>query len=575
MKETIDKIRAACKANRTPLLFMLLFIAAFVVVNGREIAQEVSVSYSAGPDGSGSGVLTEGSEKVLTGNDSDAADGTSGTEAVDGESGDDDADGDAGADGKSRGDGADGDAGADEIAGDGESDGTAGDGAADGKSADGKSDGRSGDDNADDASGDDGSGGEGSAAGEDGDTGLTQEELSRHERRLLSQMGSSFRIPMNMPERLRSGYVLVEAAGSQNEAGRAEMQSDAERMFAERLKSALADRSGRVVLRDVSVSNALFEDGDARTPELVRSDGAVLYELEDPVMVSYLELYNWRYLRGCEVLSPEQAAWYGITVTIPYGLVEYKGKYDIYEIRDLSVLQTMLEIKTSEYDGVWSVYVKNLTSGDSFVINDNPMKSASVMKLFVMGTVYKAFESGELERTDEVMALVNNMIVNSDNESTNQLLYRLGDSDYEEGIQKVDAFIAEYGFSDMTVEYNGFENPDTVTVSGSYNQVAAKDCGKLLEDIYRRTWTSRSESNEMEQLLLSQSTRYKIPAGLPEGVLCGNKTGEMDTTENDAAVIYGEDCDYVLVVLSSDWASKDQAISRIQEISRMVYEFLN
>ena len=569
MKETIDKIRAACKANRTPLLFMLLFIAAFVVVNGREIAQEVSVSYSARPDGSGSGALTEGSEKVLTGNDSDAADGTSGTEAVDGESGDDDADGDAGADGKSRGDDAD------EIAGDGESDGTAGDGAADGKSADGKSDGRSGDDNVDDASGDDGSGGKGSAAGEDGDTALTQEELSRHERKLLSQMGSSFRIPMNMPERLRSGYVLVEAAGSQNGAGRAEMRSDAESIFAERLKSALADRSGRVVLRDVSVSNALFEDGDARTPELVRSDGAVLYELENPVMVPYLELCNWRYLRSCEVLSPEQAAWYGITVTIPYGLVEYKGKYDIYEIRDLSVLQTMLETKTSEYDGVWSVYVKNLTSGDSFVLNDNPMKSASVMKLFVMGTVYKAFESGELERTDEVMALVNNMIVNSDNESTNQLLYRLGDSDYEEGIQKVDAFIAEYGFSDMTVEYNGFENPDTVTVSGSYNQVAAKDCGKLLEDIYRRTWTSRSESNEMEQLLLSQSTRYKIPAGLPEGVLCGNKTGEMDTTENDAAIIYGEDCDYVLVVLSSDWASKDQAISRIQEISRTVYEFLN
>ena len=432
MKETIDKIRAACKANRTPLLFMLLFIAAFVVVNGREIAQEVSVSYSARPDGSGSGALTEGSEKILAGNDSDAADGTSGTEAADGELGDDDADGDAGADGKSRGDGADGDAGADgklrgdgadEIAGDGESDGTAGDGAADGKSADGKSDGRIGDDDADDASGDDGSDGESSAVGEDDETSLTQEEMSRHERRLLSQIGSSFRIPMNMPERLRSGYMLVEAAGSQNGAGRAEMRSDgtgsedgqseemsgdasenadgqseeisgdtdgdaddqseevsndadgdtddqseemfddvsggtdesgneeisdAESIFAERLKSALADRSGRVVLRDVSVSNALFEDGDARTPELVRSDGAVLYELEDPVMVPYLELYNWRYLRGCEVLSPEQAAWYGITVTIPYGLVEYKGKYDIYEIRDLSVLQTMLETKTSE-----------------------------------------------------------------------------------------------------------------------------------------------------------------------------------------------------------------------------------
>lgn len=53
---------------------------------------------------------------------------------------------------------------------------------------------------------------------------------------------------------------------------------------------------------------------------------------------------------------------------------------------------------------------------------------------------------------------------------------------------------------------------------------------------------SRGISNEIEDMLLAQQTRYKIPAGLPEGVLCGNKTGEMDATENDAAIIYAKDC---------------------------------
>ena len=235
----------------------------------------------------------------------------------------------------------------------------------------------------------------------------------------------------------------------------------------------------------------------------------------------------------------------------------------------------MVESRVETYDGEWSVYVKNLSTNESFVINDRPMKSASVMKLFIMGTVYKAFESGRLERTDEVMSLVNSMITASDNESSNQLLYLLGDSSYERGIAEVDAFIQEYGFSDMTVEYNGFNNPDTNTDSGSFNQVSAKDCGKLMEDIYRRTWVSRSVSNEMEALLLNQQTRYKIPAGLPEGVLCGNKTGEMDTTENDAAIIYGDECDYILVVLSGGWNSKDEAIGRIKGISGVVYEYLN
>ncbi len=243
--------------------------------------------------------------------------------------------------------------------------------------------------------------------------------------------------------------------------------------------------------------------------------------------------------------------------------------------RPFGLLKKMVENRIARYDGDWSVYVKNLKTDESFVVNDRPMKSASVMKLFILGTVYKAIEAGELERTDEVVSLMNSMITASDNEASNRLLYLLGNSSYADGIACVDAFIQEYGFSDMTVEYNGFNNSATVLDSGHNNQVAAKDCGKLLEDIYRRTLLNRTAANEIEQMMLNQQTRYKIPAGLPEGVACGNKTGEMDTTENDAAVVYAKNCDYILVVLSSDWGSKDQAISRIASMSNMVYEFLN
>lgn len=251
------------------------------------------------------------------------------------------------------------------------------------------------------------------------------------------------------------------------------------------------------------------------------------------------------------------------------------GRAGMAEYRSFAVLSRQLQKQISGYDGDWSVYVKNLETDESFVINDRPMKSASVMKLFVMGAVYKAIEDRKLERTEEVVSLLGRMISDSDNEATNQLLYLLGDSSYADGIAQVDEFIRNYGFSDMTVEYNGFNDSATVLDQEHSNQVAAKDCGKLLEDVYHRAWVNRSTGAEIEQMMLNQHTRYKIPAGLPEGVLCGNKTGEMDTTENDAAIVYGESCDYILVVLSSDWENKDQAISRISKLSEMVYEYLN
>ena len=301
------------------------------------------------------------------------------------------------------------------------------------------------------------------------------------------------------------------------------------------------------------------EAAPAMTPQRMRELRArygkrfhipMLTPYEDTDATAYLELPERFRLRG-------------------YTLPEVKPE------KTMAGLEQALSSQISEYEGEWSVYVKNLSTDESFVINDQPMKSASVMKLFIMGTVYKAFESGELERTEEIMSLMNKMVSYSDNASSNELLSRLGNGSYADGIAKVDAFIEEYGFSDLTVEYNGFDDSATIVNPEHFNQVAAKDCGKLLEDIYRRTWVSRTVSNEIEDMLLAQQTRYKIPAGLPEGVLCGNKTGEMDTTENDAAIIYAEDCDYILVVLSNGWSSKDQAITRIQSVSSLVYDYLN
>lgn len=40
------------------------------------------------------------------------------------------------------------------------------------------------------------------------------------------------------------------------------------------------------------------------------------------------------------------------------------------------MLELMLRGRVASYDGEWSVYVKNLTTQESLVINDEPMKSA-------------------------------------------------------------------------------------------------------------------------------------------------------------------------------------------------------
>jgi len=193
-----------------------------------------------------------------------------------------------------------------------------------------------------------------------------------------------------------------------------------------------------------------------------------------------------------------------------------------------------------------------------------------------MAAIYNEISLGRLEKSDEVRIWLRDMIVSSSNTAANKLLLTLGDGSYAEGVARVNYYIRTHGYSSLTHEYNGFDDPDSFVDPSHSNQVCAADVGRLLELMYSRQLISSTICSEMESLLLDQQTRYKIPGGIPEdsSVRIANKTGEMSTVENDAAIVYGPDFDYILVVLSSDWdTGADAAHSAIREISSRVYAY--
>ena len=49
----------------------------------------------------------------------------------------------------------------------------------------------------------------------------------------------------------------------------------------------------------------------------------------------------------------------------------------------------------------------------------------------------------------------------------------------------------------------------------------------------------------------------------------------MSDTENDVAIVYSENCDYIICVLSNGWENTNEAIDNIREISAAVYQYFN
>ena len=77
------------------------------------------------------------------------------------------------------------------------------------------------------------------------------------------------------------------------------------------------------------------------------------------------------------------------------------------------------------------------------------------------------------------------------------------------------------------------------------------------------------------ELLKKQENTTKIPAGIKDEVETANKTGETDEDQHDIAIVYGAKTTYVLCVMSEGWKSGGDAVQNIQNISSMVYNYLN
>lgn len=229
-------------------------------------------------------------------------------------------------------------------------------------------------------------------------------------------------------------------------------------------------------------------------------------------------------------------------------------------------------------NGTWSVYVCNLLKDSDGTINDTPMQAASLIKLYIMGAVYENYGTiAQSHNSEEIDSNISAMISVSDNDAANTLVNWLGNGDDAAGMAKVNNFCQEHGFTSTQMNrllLAGKENGD--------NYTSVKDCGTFLKQIYQvvnGTLPSSTLANAdaMYFQLKTQQRKNKIPAQLPEGVGTANKTGELDTVENDAAIIYdtAKGIDLVVCFMSQDLTDTGAAQSTIAADARAIYGYYN
>ena len=236
----------------------------------------------------------------------------------------------------------------------------------------------------------------------------------------------------------------------------------------------------------------------------------------------------------------------------------------------MSALDKKLREELENKSGDWSLYLYRLDTDEEIAINaDQPMVSASLIKLYIAGCYLERVKKGKLDDNYDYQLF--KMLSESDNGATNTLIDVLG-------MDRINRFMKKHHFK------AGKLNRKMLVQNGTENYTSSADCGKVLREVYNWDYVNPDSSARVMRALWAQipRNRQKIPAGVPSDIETANKTGELYThdqngtgitVQNDAAVIFAPGHPYILVVMTAvPGGGEGQLHREIAGLSAQVYE---
>jgi beta-lactamase class A len=163
--------------------------------------------------------------------------------------------------------------------------------------------------------------------------------------------------------------------------------------------------------------------------------------------------------------------------------------------------------------------------------------------------------------------LVGRMVTVSGNLATNVVLD-------EVGTDEVAAVLADAGCSPRTTIVRGIEDYHA-REAGIDNLITADDMARLLVALAEGRLAGAEATATCERVLQAQEYRAGIPAGLPDGLVIGNKTGWISSVNHDVALVRAPGLPPVgLAVLVSAPGTEEEREAGIARIAAAAWELV-
>lgn len=267
---------------------------------------------------------------------------------------------------------------------------------------------------------------------------------------------------------------------------------------------------------------------------------------------------------------------------------------------DLELLGRLIDNRLSEFEGIYSVFVIDLASGESLGINEDVAYSGmSILKIPIM---VEAFRNLDGPPNVEQTKLLTETMVESGNYTANLVLDMIaGEDNGMLGAEKVTQSMWYLGLVNtfIAVPYEEllegtYETPanqrtDINTQPDPKIQTTPEDMGMLLEMIYQCAAgggtlmaafpgeITQDECLYMLELMNENRIGSLIEGGVPEGTAVAHKHGWAAETHGDAGLVFTPGGDYVLVeyMYYPGWLEWAVSSPLMADISHAAYNFFN
>ena len=273
---------------------------------------------------------------------------------------------------------------------------------------------------------------------------------------------------------------------------------------------------------------------------------------------------------------------------------------------DFELLEGVIRSKLNAFDGMGSIFVMDLQTGEEININsDVALSGLSILKIAIFAEAYRHLE---LPLNDYEQQLFYDTAARSSNYGANLLLHIVaGEDNTYAGADILTESMWRLGLENtfMAVPYDAippahrrttYTTPansrlDLESQPDPTRQTTAEEMGALLAMIYHCAKNgggtlmavypdayTPEECQAILDLMVLNEEGNLIRFGVPNDVPVSHKHGWIPDTHGDAGIVFSPGGDYVLVEYlhrPGGWLQADYSFPILREISRAVYNYFN